>query len=267
MSKIFFVNLGDLSLPSFQAHRDISPEHIKEISESIKLLGVIEPLIVRRTDKGLEIIAGCVRYRAALLAGLKSVPCIITNLDPKDSEILKLHENVKRIPLDHVDQGHTFIMMMETFNMTEKDISDCVGKSVPYISQHISLVRLGNELTQAVKDKLISFSQARELMRVDDPVERNRLLRYCQEDGATVQVLQRWVLEHLRDISKSPPSDKEIHEPSSDLRDVHISRPCEACEKLTEISKIYQLLLCKHCHTAIKQAISDEKKDISRNTS
>lgn len=263
MSKIFFVNLGDLSLPSFQAHRDTSHEHIKEISESIKLIGVIEPLIVRRTDKGLEIVAGCVRYRAALLAGLKAVPCIILNLDLKDSEILKLHENVKRIPLDHVDQGHTFIMMMETFDMTEKDISESVGKSIAYISQHISLVRLGNELTQAVKDKLISFSQARELMRVDDPVERNRLLRYCQEDGATIKVLQQWVQEYFSNISKSPPSEQEIHTPKSDLVDIHVSRPCEACEKLTEISKIYSLLLCKHCHDTIKEAISQEKKDIS----
>lgn len=262
MSKIFFVNLGDLSLPSFQAHRETSQEHIKEISDSIKLIGVIEPLIVRRTDKGLEIVAGCVRYRAALLAGLKAVPCIILNLDLKESEILKLHENVKRIPLDHVDQGHTFIMMMKTFNMTEKEISESVGKSIPYISQHISLVRLGNELTKAVKDKLISFSQARELMRVDDPVERNRLLRYCQEDGATVQVLQRWVQEHLRDISKSPPSEQVVHTSRSDLEDIHVSRPCEACDKLTEISKIYSLLLCKHCHDTIKQAIFDEKKAV-----
>lgn len=263
MSKIFYVNLGDLLLPSFQAHREISQEHINEISESIKLIGVIEPLIVRRTDKGLEIVAGCVRYRAALLAGLKAVPCIITNLDLKDSEILKLHENVKRIPLDHVDQGHTFIMMMETFDMTEKDISESVGKSIAYISQHISLVRVGNELTQAVKDKLISFSQARELMRVSDPVERNRLLRYCQEDGATVQVLQRWVQDHLREISKSPSPEHVNHEPNSDLKNIHVSRPCDACDNLTEISKIYSLLLCKHCHDTIKEAISQEKKGIS----
>ena len=266
MSKIFFVNLGDLSLPSFQAHQDISLDSLRELSDSIKSLGVIEPLIVRRTDKGLEIVAGCLRYRAALLAGLKAVPCIIMNLDPKESEILKLHENVKRIPIDHVDQGHTFIMMQETFNMTEHNISEVVGKSISYISQHISLVRLGNDLTQAVKDGLISFSQARELMRVDDPNERSRLLMYCKQDGATVQVLQTWVHDYLRESSRTPPSDQVIHESKSEYKPSEIHRPCEACDKLTKISDIYQLLLCKYCHDTIKQALNEEKKNLSKKT-
>ena len=186
------------------------------------------------------------------------------NLDPRQSEILKLHENVKRIPLDHIDQGYTFIMMMDDFGMTEQDISDCVGKSISYISQHISLVRLGNDLTQAVKEKLISFSQARELMRVDDPVERGRLLRYCQQDGATVQVLQTWVQDYLRESSKSPPSDKVVHESKSVYKESEIHRPCEACEKLTKISEIYQLLLCQHCHDTIKQALNEEKHNLSK---
>lgn len=266
MSKIVYVNLADLNLPVFQAHQNVPQEHIQEISESIKLLGVIEPLIIRDSEQGLEIVAGCVRYRAALLAGLKAVPTINMDLDPKSAEILKLHENVKRIPLDHVDQGHTFIMMMETFKMTEKDISERVGKSIAYISQHVSLVRVDNELTQAVKDKLISFSQARELMRVSDPEERNRLLSYCMNDGATVQVLQRWIQEYLQNSSKLPPSEHSVSVPDSDRNDPHISRFCDACGKSTEISKIRTSFFCDTCHSAIKNAISDEKSKLSRNT-
>lgn len=266
MSKIFYVNLGDLSLPSFQAHSDTSQEHIREISESIKSIGVIEPLIVRRTDKGLEIVAGCVRYHAALLAGLKAVPCIIMNLDPRSAEILKLHENVKRIPLDHVDQGHTFIMMMETFKMTEHTISECVGKSISYVSQHISLSRLNNELTHAVKDRSISFSQARELMRVDDFSERNRLLKFCQNDGATIEVLKTWVHEYLRNSGIPPPHQEESPGSVIEHNDPHISRFCEACDKSVEISQIRQVFYCPSCHNAIKSAISEQKKKESENT-
>ncbi|MBA7535624.1 Nucleoid occlusion protein [subsurface metagenome] len=261
MSKIFFVNLGDLSLPPFQAHRDISPEHIKEISDSIKLLGVIEPLIVRRTDEGLEIVAGCVRYQAALLAGLKAVPCIITNLDLKASEILKLHENVKRIPLDHVDQGHTFLNMMVTFAMTEKDISECSGKSITYISQHISLVRLDNELTRAVKEGSISFSQARQLMRLGDSYERNRLLHTCQNSGATVQVLRGWVDDELRKLNILPPAADSSPVDISKNNGQHIQYICEACDNPIKTSEIMQVIYCPTCHKALKDAISEEKKN------
>ncbi len=266
MSKIKYVNLGDLNLPVFQAHRNTTPEQIKEISESIKSIGVIEPLIVRDTDDGLEIVAGCVRYHAAILAGLKAVPCITMNLDPRDAEVLKLHENVKRIQLDHVDQGHTFLMMMETFEMTEKDIAECSGKSISYVSQHISLVRLDNELTAAVKEGSISFSQARELMRVDNHSERQRLMRYCQDDGATIQVLQSWVQDHLRSIDNIPSTDPISREYTYGQESSKISYICEACDKPIEISQMRQVIYCPVCHKSIKDAISDEKNRLSSKT-
>ncbi|GAI98490.1 unnamed protein product, partial [marine sediment metagenome] len=193
-------------------------------------------------------------------------PCIVMSLSPKDSEILKLHENVKRIPLGHVDQGHTFLNMQETFKMTEKDISECSGKSIPYISQHISLVRLANELTEAVKEGSISFYQARELMRLDDLSERNRLLKYCQNDGATVQVLHDWVQESLRSLPSGAISRPEIPDSSLEHNDPHISRFCEACGKSVEINKIRQVFYCPVCHHSIKEALSEEKERLSSNT-
>ncbi|MBA7525351.1 Stage 0 sporulation protein J [subsurface metagenome] len=263
MSKIQYINLGDLNLPSFQAHSNTSPAHIQEIAESIKTLGVIEPLIIRKTKQGFEIVAGCVRYHAAMLAGLKAVPCIVMSLDSKSAEVLKLHENVKRISLDHVDQAHTFLNMIETFGMSEKDIAECSGKSIAYVSQHISLIRHSDQLTSAVKDGSITFSQARELMRISDPSERKRLLIYCQQNGATVHVLQSWVQESLRSLPSESSSRPEIPDSSLDHNDPHISRFCEACGKSVEIGKIHQVFYCPVCHHSIKNAISEEKNRIS----
>jgi len=262
MPKLEYINLSDLNLPEFQARGSLSTDHITEISDSIKSIGVIEPLIIRNTDNGLEIVAGCVRYHAALLAGLKAVPCIILSLDDKGAEILKLHENIKRIPLNHIDQGNTFIMMMETFSMTEQSVADSVGRSVGYVSQHISLVRIDNEITKAVNDGSISFSQARELMRVDDASERNRLLLYCKNDGATVHVLQSWVQDFLRSSSQSPPSSDSSPPKHYDYKDSQISRICEACGKSVDISIIRQVFYCPECDITIKSAISEE---ISKN--
>jgi len=259
MSKISYINLADLNLPEFQAHRDVPHEYILEIANSIKEIGIIEPLIVRYTKQGVEIVAGCVRYEAARIAGLKAVPCINMTLDPKAAEILKLHENIKRIPLDHVDQGHTFIMMQETFDMTEQAISDVVGKSVGYVSQHISLVRIDNELTKAVKDKSISFSQARELMRVDDSVERRKFLHYCQNDGATVQILQRWVQEYIRDSSVNRTPTRSIPSQALTYDSSPVSRPCAACGYEFDIKVIRQVFYCPDCDNALKSAISEEK--------
>ncbi|MBA7643032.1 Nucleoid occlusion protein [subsurface metagenome] len=260
MSKITYVNLSDLNLPHFQAHRQVPRGHIQEISESIKQLGVIEPLIVRDTKRGLEIVAGCVRYEAAMLAGLKAVPCINMNLDSKAAEVLKLHENIKRVDLDHVDQGHTFQMMIETFGMTEQQVADSVGRSIAYVSQHISLILFDNDLSLAVKEKRLSFSQARELMRIDDPLERSRLMNYCEQDGASVQVLKNWVQDHLRSSSPSPSQNDNPPEQTYNYNDPDVSRKCEACDKSVDINVIRQVFYCPDCHQAIKTAINEEKQ-------
>lgn len=266
MSKIQYVNLADLILPSFQSHQKIPREDIQELSDSIKSIGIIEPLIIRDIPEGKEIVAGCLRYHAALLAGLKAVPCINMSLDPLQAEILKLHENVKRIPLDHVDQGLTFVMMIETFKMTELQISESIGKSIAYVSQHISLVKVDNELTKSVKLGIISFSQARELMRIDDPVERMRLLSYCQNDGATVEVLKRWIQDYLRDSVDKPSSRQNPPEFTYGKSDPNIYRNCEACDKSFDIKDIRQVFFCPTCDMSIKLAISEEKKKLSSKT-
>lgn len=259
MSKITYINLSDLDLPSFTAHRQVPFEKLQELSDSIKAIGIIEPLIVRKTDQVVEIVAGCLRYQAAMLAGLKAVPCIILTLDNKAAEMLKLHENIKRVSLDHVDQGQTFLMMMEDMNMTEQDISEASGKSIAYVSQHISLVRLGSDLIDSVRSGSISFSQARELMRVSDKSERRRLMLYCQNDGATVQVLQRWVQDYLRSTSISPSPESHVPFDTPTQQSFDISRQCQACDKSVEIGKIRQVFFCEPCCHAILTAISYEK--------
>ena len=261
MSEILYINLADLNLPEFEAHKNISSDQITELSLSIKEVGIIEPLIVRTTETGLEIVAGCLRFRAAKLAGLKAAPCLNMSLDPLAAEIIKLHENIKRIPLDHIDQGNTFIMMQETFKMSESIIAEHSGKSIAYVSQHISLVRSDDELTLSVKEKRISFSQARELMRVKDPAERHRLLLFCQDNGASISVLKGWVNDHLR-ASVPPPSAAPLpSDPQEHVVNPHVSRFCEACDKSVDISIIRQLFLCPDCNNAIKHAIASEKTD------
>jgi len=260
MSKIIYVNLADLNLPKFQAHTKIPEALFTEIVDSIKKIGIVEPLIITDTDNGLEIVAGCVRYQAALRAGLKAVPCINMSGDPKSIEIIKLHENIKRIPLDHIDQATTFMMMMKEYHMTEQNVADSFGKSVAYISQHISLVRLGGVLSEEVKNGSISFSQARELMRVDDTLERNRLMLFCKNDGASVQVLHSWVQEYLRKPIPEPQSDDSLLNeiPHSDPSEIF--RSCEACSKKVKITEIRQVFYCPECNIAIKTAISEERQ-------
>ncbi len=268
MTKITYINIADLELPEFEAHKLAPDEHIAEITESIKSIGIIEPLIVRKKGKTFEIVAGCIRYRCAKIAGLKSAPCLITSLNDKQAEVLKLHENIKRIPLDHVDQGNTFVMMRDKFNLTENDISSIVGKSIAYVSQHITLVSQDEELIRAVRENSISFSQARELLKIDDKKERRKLMIYCMNDGATVEVLKSWIKDYKNSLILNTPVTKAEDSISYIPERIQDWRSCQACSKPTLIKDIKQSFFCPPCDQAIKQAIIEEKSQISdKNTS
>lgn len=266
MSKIIEVKLSDLNLPEFQAHRDIPEGYIFEISESIKKYGVLQPLIIRDTDQGPEIVAGCVRYQSAKLAGLDSVPCINMDLDPLGAEIVKMHENLKRIPVNHIDEAYSFLNMSETFGMSEENIAKHVGKSQSYISQHISLIRFSPDLADAVKNNFITFSHARELMRVDDSEVRNRFFKQCLDMGAPIYVLHNWVNSHNRSIGVLPPSSDSPPDEIYNHNGQHIRYTCAACLKPIKTSEICQVIYCPHCHQALEHAISDERKGLSSNT-
>ncbi|KKL58193.1 hypothetical protein LCGC14_2227840 [marine sediment metagenome] len=259
MSQIKYINLADIRLPEFEAHKSINNDQISEISKSIKEIGIIEPIIVRKVNKQIEIVAGCIRYRAAKLAGLKALPCIILQLNDDEAEILKLHENLKRIDLDHIDQGHTFVMMQEKFNMTEETIAASSGKSTAYVSQHISLVNIDAYLSAAVKNKTLSFSQARELLQVKDKSTRKQLMQYCQRDGATIEVLRTWIKEYNDQQAIKPSSSEQSPAAPLKYETVQDFRKCEACDKKVPLGHIRQVFYCPECYNAIKQAIENEK--------
>ncbi len=259
MSQLKYINLADLRLPEFESHNLIDNNQIKELSDSIKEIGVIEPLIVRKVDKNLEIVAGCLRYHAAKLAGLKAVPCITLSLDDDQAEIIKLHENIKRVNLDHIDQGQTFIMMQSKFNMTEERIAASSGKSVAYISQHISLVSQDSDLSNAVKYGTISFSQARELLQVKDKSTRKQLMLHCQRNGATIEVLKSWIKEHNNQLPSTTPEEESDTRQEFQYVPVKDFRICEACGREVLLGQIRQVFYCPPCHNSLKQAIEEEK--------
>lgn len=265
MSKITDIELSKLLLPEFEAHKQIPEDVILEIAESIKSIGIIEPLIVRPKNGEFEIVAGCIRYRCSKLAGLKTAPCRILELDDEKAEILKLHENLKRLSLNHIDQGNTFVMLREKHSMTEEGISKIVGKSQGYVSQHIALVSQDGELVSAVRDNRITFSQARELMTVKDKRYRQYLLKTCEDGGLTTELMRVWIKDHENGLLLNPPpSDSD--ESNSPLPETpQYLRACQACCNPTEIKDIRQLILCYPCHKTLKNAIDDENLKNTQN--
>ena len=248
MNQIKYIRLDKLQPPFFDNRITTTPIDDDDLRDSIRELGILLPLIVKEVTDGHEIIAGNRRFHEAGRAGLAAAPCIVVKTTGAASEKIALHENIKRLELSHIDQAYTFAHLIKEYDMTEQQVATMVGKSIAYVSQHLSLLQSDDTLIQAVHDGRINFSTARELVHCKDPDERQRLSQIVEENGATSNVVRSWVHEANRETDNLEHDHKvqEQNYPSSEPYIPHY--PCGICGILTKYDLIKSIRMCPGCH-------------------
>ncbi len=264
MEQIKHIRLDKIHPPEFDHRLSSSPEADDSLLGSIKELGVLEPIIVKEITSGFEIVIGNRRFTQAGRAGLAAIPCIVVKTTGAAADKMMLHENLQRLELSHVDQAYTFAHLIKTYNMTETQIATLVGKSIAYVSQHLSLLQCDDYLVQAVQDGRLNFSVARELMQCKNNDERQRFAEIIETNGATVGVVRGWVQESNREddiVKNNIPTPNQINRPA----ETHIPLyPCAACEIPVDLMKIKTVRLCLECHYLIFTEIEHQKLEARR---
>lgn len=151
-----------------QPRQAFDEESLQELANSILEYGVIQPIIVRKTGKKYEIIAGERRYRASKLAKKETIPGIIRELDDYEGESLALIENIQREDLNPFDEATAYKAIIDKYELTQEDLAKAIGKSRPYISNTIRLLRLDDRVLEFLKTGQISYSMGRELLSISD---------------------------------------------------------------------------------------------------
>lgn len=166
--QVIDLDIKDITANEDQARKSFDPDRLKDLAKSIESYGVIQPIIVRKLDDKYEIIAGERRYRASKLAGKSTIPAIIKELDDFQREKISLIENVQREDLNPYEEALAYKSIIEKYELTQEDLAKGLGKSRPYISNTIRLLRLDDRVLELLKDGKISYSIARELLSIQD---------------------------------------------------------------------------------------------------
>ncbi len=153
----------------FQPRNKIKSEEIQELSESVALHGILEPLVVADTPAGYQIIAGERRWRAAQKAGLKTVPAILKKVSPSEMLQLAIIENVQRTDLNPLERAQAFLQLTRDFGMTPSIIAEKISKSQPYVSNTLRLLDLPDAIKDGIAGNLITEGHARALMGIGNP--------------------------------------------------------------------------------------------------
>ncbi len=151
-----------------QARKHFNDEKLKQLAESIRRHGVVQPIVVKKEDDVYKIVAGERRWRAARLAGLSTIPVIVKDLTEKQLVEISLIENLQREDLNPIEEAEAFNKLILEHDMTQEDISSIVGRSRPAVANSIRLLELDNRVKKMVVEGLISSGHARTLLSLQD---------------------------------------------------------------------------------------------------
>ena len=185
-----------------QPRKSFNSASLKELSESIKLHGVIQPIVVNEKNGRYMIIAGERRFRAALIAGLKTVPAIIKHYNDREIKEVSLIENLQREDLNPIEAARAIKELMDGYNFTQETVADRIGKSRPAIANTLRLLTLCPEVVAMIENNKLSAGHARALVVVTNKEAQIDLANRAADNKMTVRDLEKAVREYTIPAAK-----------------------------------------------------------------
>ena len=195
-----------------QPRKHFEKQSLEELSQSIKENGVLQAILVKKKPEGYQIIAGERRWRAACLAGLKKIPALLkTETSQKESHLWSLVENLQRENLNPIEQAQAFKKTLEETGVSQELLAQKLGVSRPSLANSLRLLNLDPEVQLLIREKKISFSQARELLSYKEAKKQREMAQACLKKSLTVRKITKkkskssapfWLNKSLKEVEK-----------------------------------------------------------------
>ncbi len=187
---IVMLNIDELRSNPYQPRQNFDQEKLQELAESIKEYGVLEPIIVTKSVKGYEIVAGERRTKASKLAGLDKIPAIIKDFSDNDMMQIALLENIQREDLTAIEEAEAYSKLIEVLNITQEELAKRLGKSRSHITNMLGLLNLPDNVKGDVIAGTITMGHAKVLSKIEDEETVNSLVEKIKSKRMTVRELE-----------------------------------------------------------------------------
>lgn len=213
LSSISEIPIDQIEANPFQPRSTFDEESLEELSESIKIMGLIQPITVRHLENGkYQIISGERRYRASLLAGLVNIPAYIRTADDQGMLEMAIVENIQRENLDAIEVAISFQRLIEECNLTQEQMADRVGKKRATVTNYLRLLRLPAEIQLAIRAKRITMGHARALLAIDNPKKQLKLCNSIMENDLSVRQVEDKIRKITEPKAGKPTTEDPVHE-------------------------------------------------------
>ena len=188
---VTYVDIDEIRPNENQPRRVFDEDKLNELAASIKEHGIIQPIVLRKEGDGYVIVAGERRYRAARKAGLKKVPSVIRELTEDQNLLIAIIENMQREDLNPIEEAEGLNRMIDVYGLTQDAVSKSVGKSRPYITNSLRLLKLPEEVRDMTERGFITAGHARAIAGIDDEERQIAIAKKASEEGLSVREVER----------------------------------------------------------------------------
>jgi ParB family transcriptional regulator, chromosome partitioning protein len=207
------IKLNELRPNPYQPRKTFQQETINELKESILEHGILQPLVVRKSIRGFEIVVGERRFRAAKEAKLETVPAVVRTLTEQQMMELAVLENLQREDLNPIEEGLAYQMLMEKLKLTQEEVAKRLGKSRPHVANHVRLLSLPPKIQELISTGKISMGHGRALLGLREKAKVPALVEKIIKEALSVRQLEK-LIQHLNENvpreTKKPEKKKDV---------------------------------------------------------
>ena len=184
------LKIDEIRSNPYQPRKIFDESSLNELAESIKEHGVVQPIIVKKSIKGYELVAGERRTKASRIAGLKTIPAIIKDFSDQEMMEIALIENIQRENLNPIEEAMAYDAIIKSYNLTQDEVAKKFGKSRTYITNILGLLKLPETIKKYVEENKLSMSHARALSKLEDKEEIEKLANKIVSEGLNVRTVE-----------------------------------------------------------------------------
>ena len=210
-SRVQYLPINQIRPNPQQPRRHFDVEALEELAESIRTYGILQPLTVRKVAAGYELVAGERRLRASRIAQLREVPCLVAQVDEKDSALLALIENLQRRDLDFWDEAEAIARLISRYDLSQEQAAKKIGKSQSAVANKLRLLRLSDGVRQKLQEAGLTERHARALLRLTDEQEQLRVIEHIVKGQMNVAQTEDYIERLLQQRQTVPPKGRTTY--------------------------------------------------------
>ena len=210
-TRVQYIPLGRIRPNPQQPRRSVDEEGLAELAASIRSCGILQPLTVRRAGEGYELVAGERRLRAARIAGLREVPCLVAQVGEEDSALLALMENLQRRDLDCWEEAQAIARLISRYGLSQEEAARRLGRAQPTVANKLRLLRLPEDVRALLRENGLTERHARALLRLQDPEVQRRAAGDMVRRGMNVAQAEAYVEKLLQSAQVTPPRGRSTY--------------------------------------------------------